>query len=160
MNPFRFLLLLLLLLPLAACAGVATDRPAKRIALTFDDVPRGTGAFFTPDARTERLIAELKRTGVAQAAFYVNPCNLGRDSGEGGEARIAAYVAAGHVIANHSCSHPRLSTTPVDTYLADIDQAGAWLKGRPGYRAWFRFPFHDEGGKDKAKRQISRGTQP
>jgi peptidoglycan/xylan/chitin deacetylase (PgdA/CDA1 family) len=151
-------LLALLLLPLAACASAAAEHPAKRIALTFDDVPRAPGAFFTPDARTERLIAEMKRTGVPQAAFFVNPCHLAGPSGEGGEKRIAAYVAAGHVIANHSCSHPRLSATPVDEYLADIDRAEAWLKGRRGHRPWFRFPFLDEGRGDKAKRDAVRAA--
>lgn len=45
----------------------------KRIALTFDDIPRARGAFFTPDERTARLIASLKRAGVRQAAFFVTP---------------------------------------------------------------------------------------
>lgn len=142
-------LLILLLLPVQAAAQ-------KMIALSFDDVPRGRGAFFTPDERSKRIIAELKKANAPQAVFFVNPGALGRGDGVGGEARIAAYVAAGHVIANHSNSHPRLSTTDTAAYLADIDAAELWLKGRPGYRPWFRFPFLDEGGKDKAKRDALR----
>jgi peptidoglycan/xylan/chitin deacetylase (PgdA/CDA1 family) len=65
--------------------------------------------------------------------------------GPGGEARIAAYVRAGHVIANHSFSHPSLSQIGPQAYLANIDQAEAWLRGRRGYRPWFRYPFLDEG---------------
>jgi hypothetical protein len=42
------------------------------------------------------------------------------------------------------------------SYLADIDAADAWLKNLPGYRPWFRFPFLDEGGRDKAKRDAVR----
>ena len=150
----RFLLTVLLL----AFAGAATAREAqpKRIALSFDDVPRAAGAFYTPDARTERLIAELKRTGVKQAAFFVMPGNLAQPWGEGGEARIAAYVAAGHVIANHSFSHRRLSGMSAADYLADIDRAQDWLKGRKGRRPWFRFPFLDEGRGDKDKRDAVR----
>jgi len=149
---------LLLVVLLFAFAGPAAAREVqpKRIALTFDDVPRGPGAFFTPDARTERLIAELKRTGVRQAAFFVTPGNLAQPWGEGGEARIAAYVAAGHVIANHSFGHRRLSAIPVADYLADLDRAEGWLKGRKGRRPWFRFPFLDEGRGDKAKREALR----
>ncbi|HYG48024.1 MAG TPA: polysaccharide deacetylase family protein [Allosphingosinicella sp.] len=147
------LLVALLILSFAASGARAEQ---KRIALTFDDVPRGPGAFFTPDARTERLIAELKRTGVRQAAFFVTPGNLAQPGGEGGEARIAAYVAAGHVIANHSFAHTRLSTTPAAEYLADIDRAERWLEGRKGRRPWFRFPFLDEGRNDKAKRDAVR----
>ncbi len=140
------------LLALAAPA-IAQD---KRIALTFDDVPRGAGGFFTPDERTARLIAALREAGVAQAAFFVTTENLDTPDGAGGEARIAAYVAAGHVIANHSHSHWHTDEVDAAAYLADLDRAAAWLKGRPGYRPWFRFPFLDEGGRDAAKRDALR----
>ncbi|MGK6320932.1 polysaccharide deacetylase family protein [Sphingomonas sp. DT-204] len=139
---------------LLACAAPLAAQ--KRIALSFDDVPRGRGAFLTPDQRTERLIAGLKQAGVRQAVFYVNPGRLATPDGANGEAHIAAYVAAGHVIANHSFSHQHLNAMPADAYLADIDRAEAWLKDRPGYRPWFRFPFLDEGSKDKAKRDAVR----
>src|SRR5687768_2805191 len=81
----------------------------KRIAITFDDIPRQRGAWMTPDERAVKLIAGLKRAGVRQAAFFVNPGNLESPDGQGGEDRILAYVAAGHVIANHSNTHPHLS---------------------------------------------------
>ncbi|HEV2600431.1 polysaccharide deacetylase family protein [Sphingopyxis sp.] len=141
--------MLLLLLPVPAAAQ-------KMIALSFDDAPRGRGAFFTPDERTQRIIAELKKADAPQAVFFVNPAAIGQGDGVGGAERIAAYVAAGHVIANHSNTHPHLGATTADAYLADIDAAEAWLKGRPSYRPWFRFPFLDEGGKDKVKRDAVR----
>jgi peptidoglycan/xylan/chitin deacetylase (PgdA/CDA1 family) len=131
--------------------AVAPAAAEKRIALTFDDVPRGHGAFFTPDQRTIRLIAALHQAGVKQAAFYVVPGQIGHDDGVGGEERIAAYVAAGHVIADHSFTHRHLSELTVADYIADVDQAEAWLKGREGRRPWFRYPFLDEGQEDKAK---------
>jgi peptidoglycan-N-acetylglucosamine deacetylase len=143
---------------MVAIAFAATPASAqqKRIALSFDDVPRGRGAFLSPDERTERLIAALKNAGVKQAVFFLNPAKLADADGTGGEVRIAAYVAAGHVIANHSNTHPHLNATSADEYLADIDAAERWLKGRQGYRPWFRFPFLDEGGADKAKRDAVR----
>ena len=142
-------LMLLLLLPTPAAAQ-------KMIALSFDDAPRRPGAFFTPDERTRRIISELERANAPQTVFFVNPAAIGKGDGVGGAERIATYVAAGHVIANHSNTHPRLSTTDTAAYLADIDAAEAWLKDRPGYRPWFRFPFLDEGGKDKEKRDALR----
>ncbi|MGQ2933657.1 MAG: polysaccharide deacetylase family protein [Sphingopyxis sp.] len=128
----------------------------KQIALSFDDVPRHAGAFFASDERAQRIIAELKKAKAPQAVFFVVPGAIGQGDGVGGAERIAAYVAAGHVIANHSNSHKRLSTTDTAAYLADLDAAEVWVKGRPGYRPWFRFPFLDEGGKDKAKRDALR----
>ncbi|WP_251566708.1 polysaccharide deacetylase family protein [Erythrobacter sp. 3-20A1M] len=150
----------LLALVLAACA---TPPPAKemtpvdtgkRIALTFDDVPRAAGAFQTPDERTRRIIAALREAGADQVAFFVNPGHIAERPGA--ERRIAAYTAAGHLIANHSNTHPGLSETPAELYLADIDAAGVWLEGRKGYRPWFRYPYLDEGRADKAKRDAVR----
>lgn len=128
----------------------------KKIALSFDDIPRQRGAFFTPNERTEKLIAALREAKVSQAAFFVNPGRLETKDGEGGNERIAAYVAAGHVIANHSFSHKHLNKLTVEEYLADIDQAERWLSGRAGYRPWFRFPYLDEGAADKVKRDAVR----
>lgn len=148
----RWLIAATLLLLLSAAPAAAE----KRIALSFDDVPRGRGAFFTPAERTVRLIAGLHQAGVKQAVFYVVPGQIGHDDGVGGDARIEAYVAAGHVIADHSFTHRHLSELSADEYLADIDRAEAWLKGREARRPWFRFPFLDEGGTDKAKRDAVR----
>ena len=138
--------------------GTSPAAVQKRIAMSFDDVPRHAGAFFTPEERTNELIAALKRGGVAQAGFFVTTGHLTKPYGADGERRIAAYAAAGHVIANHSVTHPWLSRTSVEDYVAEIDQAEAWLASRPGHRPWYRFPFLDEGGKDMAKRDAVRAA--
>ncbi len=149
----RFLLLVLAILVAAAPAAAA-----KRIALSFDDVPRQPGAFLSPEQRTRSLIAALDSAGVEQAAFFVTTGNLERPWGAGGEARIRAYVAAGHVIANHSHSHLWLHRTPAEDYIADLDEAAAWLVGRAGYRPWFRFPFLDEGRQERDRREAVRAA--
>jgi peptidoglycan/xylan/chitin deacetylase (PgdA/CDA1 family) len=142
---------------LLACLLLALPASAqKRIALSFDDAPRGAGAFLDPDARAKKLTAALKRAGVKQAVVFVNPGNIGQPGHGDGVANLDRYVKAGHVLANHSWSHPKLGNTDATAYLADLDRAEAWLKARPGYRPWFRFPFLDEGGKDKVKRDAIR----
>lgn len=145
-------------LALLLLAAFPAQAQTKRIALTFDDVPRSRGPFLTPDERTEKLIAGLKKAGVKQAAFFVNPGQIGHGDGINGVAHIEAYVRAGHVIGNHSLTHPHLSALSVEAYTAEIDKAEAWLKGRPGYRPWFRYPFLDEGGTDKVKRDAIRAV--
>lgn len=143
----------------ALLAAMLVALPAaaqKRIALSFDDAPRGAGAFLDPDARAKKLTTALKRAGVKQAVFFVNPGNIGQPGHGDGRANLDRYVKAGHVLANHSWSHPKLGSTDADAYLADLDRAEAWLKPRPGYRPWFRFPYLDEGGKDKVKRDAIR----
>lgn len=152
------ILLRLLLLALAfvtAPAGAASKAQAKRIALSFDDVPRRPGAFLTPDQRTQGILSGLAAADV-KAVFFVTTGNLDRPEGKGGEERIMMYAGAGHLIANHSRAHRRLSQISAEDYLEDVDRASAWLRGRPGYRPWFRFPFLDEGRADKAKRDAVR----
>lgn len=152
----RMRILAKLMLALAVLVAIPAAAAPKRIALTFDDVPRNRGAFLTPDQRTKKLIAGLRTARVQQAAFFVNPGFLLGEDGKGGEARIAAYVAAGHVIGNHSWNHPHLNAMSAEDYLANIDRADAWLRKQPGFRPWFRFPFLDEGGADKVKRDAVR----
>ena len=145
-----------LIMPPSRAADSVARPPAaaKRIALSFDDVPRGAGAFLTPQDRAGMLLTAFEGAGVEQVAFFVNPSRVGPRNGS--IPMIDAYVAAGHVIADHTYTHPRLSATSAAAYLADIDRAEAWLKGRPGYRPWLRFPFLDEGGRNRAKRDAVR----
>jgi peptidoglycan/xylan/chitin deacetylase (PgdA/CDA1 family) len=149
----RLLILLAGFLALAAPAAAQ-----KRIAFSFDDVPRTSGAFMTPQQRTERLIAALRTARVPQAAFFINPGNLQQPWGAGREGQIAAYVRAGHVIGNHSYSHPHLSEIGAAAFVANIDQAALWLHGRAGYRPWFRFPYLDEASRDVPTRDAVRAA--
>ncbi|MBX3594412.1 polysaccharide deacetylase family protein [Sphingomonas sp.] len=134
--------------------SAAQPRPlVKRIAITFDDTPRGAGAFLTLEERGPRLLAALEKAGVMQAAFFVNP---GRIQSQRDGALVRAYETAGHVLADHTYTHPGLSRVSAERFLADIDKSQAWLRERPTYRPWFRFPYLDEGGHDLAKRDAVR----
>jgi peptidoglycan-N-acetylglucosamine deacetylase len=147
----------ILAIAIALFATPSSAQEAKRIALSFDDVPRHPGGFMTPDERTVVLIAGLKQAGVMQAAFFVTTGNLDDDYGQNGEARIRAYGEAGHVIGNHSHSHTWLWNGDAAEYIADLDKAEAWLAGRPGKRPWYRFPYLDE-GRDVERRDALRAA--
>ena len=126
----------------------------KRIAFSFDDAPRGKGAFLEPDERPRLLTEALETGGVKQAVFFVNPGRI--TAYDNDAADIAAYAAAGHLLANHTAHHLKLSAVTADKFLADIDAAEVWLKDQPNHRPWFRFPFLDEGRKNKVKRDTVR----
>ena len=134
---------------------LATVAPSdKRIAFSFDDAPRGAGAFLEPDERPKLLIEALQTAGIEQAAFFINPGRITAHDNDAAD--IAAYARAGHVLANHTARHSKLSSVSAGAFLADIDAAETWLKDKPNYRPWFRFPYLDEGQKDKAKRDAVR----
>jgi peptidoglycan-N-acetylglucosamine deacetylase len=128
----------------------------KQIALSFDDIPRYTGPVLERNERQRMLIAALKKAGVKQAVFFINPAALQGETPPLDESSITNYAKAGHVLANHTDNHVKLSDVSADDYLARIDAAEKWLKGRKGYRPWFRFTYLDEGGKDKVKRDAIR----
>lgn len=129
---------------------------AKRIALTIDDIPSAAGPFLTASDRRARLIAALKTAQVRQAAIFVNPGRLALPDDPVEGAAITDYAAAGHVLANHGFAHLGLSATSADVFLSDAGRADRWLRARPGFRPWFRYPYLDEGGADSAKRDRVR----
>lgn len=126
----------------------------KRIAISFDDAPRGPGAFLNADVRPQLLLAALDRARVQQAVFFTNPGRI--DASNQAEAQLQGYAQAGHILADHTATHPLLSKVSADKFLADIDAAEQWLRPQKNYRPWFRFPQLDEGGKDRAKRDAVR----
>jgi peptidoglycan/xylan/chitin deacetylase (PgdA/CDA1 family) len=130
--------------------GRSPTHREKTIALTFDDIPRGPGAFYTPAERTRLLIEALRKADVRQAGFFANPGRIG--TWNDGAAHIAAYTDAGHIIADHTFSHRDVGSQSAPDFLADVDKAENWLKGRPGYRPWLRFPGLNQGGRDVVKR--------
>ncbi|WP_242447589.1 polysaccharide deacetylase family protein [Aurantiacibacter aquimixticola] len=122
----------------------------RRIALTFDDVPRGAGAFLPVKDRADMLRQGLRDAGVEQAAFFINPGKLAENPERAAD--IMAYMADGHVMANHTSTHPSLRDLTVPQFLAEIDAAEEWLVQLDNHRPWFRYPFLNEGGGDAAKR--------
>ncbi len=126
----------------------------KRIAFSFDDVPRAPGAFLDPMQRPSIMIKALQAGKISQAAFFANPGRISPINR--GAETIASYAAAGHLIGNHTQSHKPLSSVSAELFLSDIDKAEDWLRTQRNYRPWFRFPQLDEGGRDKIKRDIVR----
>lgn len=124
---------------------------AKEVALSFDDAPRGSTRFFSGEKRTEVLVDKLKEAKVQQVIFFCNTVGFA----ERGERRIQKYIEAGHLIANHSHSHPDLHSTDPEEYWANVMRADAILKSYPAFRPWFRFPFLRE-GKTKEVRDLVR----
>ena len=133
MTIFKCLILLF------GCIVFSVD--AKYVAFTFDDAPRSAKGYFDGPTRAQKLIEELKKHELSQVAFFANSKSL---DGEG-QARLLAYANAGHIIANHTHSHPDINKTDLNTYIREIETAHHVLKEYPNFKSWFRFPYLREG---------------
>ncbi|GAA6138127.1 polysaccharide deacetylase family protein [Arenicella sp. 4NH20-0111] len=119
-----------------------TPGHSKTIALSFDDAPRGKGPLFTGEQRSVELTKKLEQHSAKPVVFFVTTREI--ETGKNRE-RIHRYAKAGHLIANHSHSHPWAHKTDSDKYVADIKQANSLLTGFDNRRPWYRFPYLDEG---------------
>lgn len=145
-----------LLAALLVCATAIAEDHSKRIAITFDDAPRGPGASMDVERRTQMLIDALDRGGIPGAMFFATTGNM-ESRGEEGRQRLRRYAEAGHVIANHTHTHPSANGISADAFLADVERAKRLLIGFPNNLPYFRFPFLNEGDTPEKRDAIRAG---
>ncbi len=147
---------------LSACSGEQqsslTSKPLvkKRIALSFDDAPRGSGPIITGEKRGKALIDTLAKSSSGPVAFFVTTKGFSKPEGR---RRIENYAKAGHLIANHSHTHQWLSKMDAKDYIADIDMAEQKLSGIKNRRPWYRFPYLDEGRPLEKRDEVRRALE-
>jgi peptidoglycan/xylan/chitin deacetylase (PgdA/CDA1 family) len=112
----------------------------NQIALTFDDGPN--------DAATPQLLEVLARYQVRATFFAMG--SFARQRPE----IVRAVAAAGHLLGNHTMSHPRLSTEPAARVRQELADCTAVLEDIAGVRVrFFRPPF---GARRPAVLRIAR----
>lgn len=98
----------------------------RTVALTFDD---GPGEY------TPQVLAVLRREHV-HATFFM----VGRHVAENPRT-VAAVVADGHLVGNHTWSHPSVRSWRTDRLTAELARTSQALAAVPGARScWFRPP--------------------
>jgi peptidoglycan/xylan/chitin deacetylase (PgdA/CDA1 family) len=99
------------------------------VALTFDG---GSGAQGAP-----AILAALAAANV-KATFFLTGDFVRRNP-----LVVAAIVRAGHVIGNHTMTHPQLTTVSAAVARDEITDAAALIQHATGTspRPWFRFPY-------------------
>lgn len=147
LRPSKFFLVIL-------CLSFSPTLQAKEIALTFDDAPVGSTLHFDSLVRTETLIKKLKKLKVPQVMVFANPCK-GSDP-VSTISQLKKYQDAGHMIGNHTCTHPRLDNVGFDTFSKDVEKADTLLQPLFSGQKYFRFPFLNEGKKAKAQKQMRK----
>lgn len=123
---------------------------AKEIALSFDDAPVGKSKHYTSSDRTEELIRKLKILMVPEVMIFANPCKDKKN----GISQLKKYVDAGHLIGNHTCTHPRLDDVGYESYSKDAEMADQLLSSLYKGQKYFRFPYLNEGKDEKQRDQM------
>lgn len=81
--------------------------------------------------------------------IFTNPCK--RDDLASVINQLKKYKDAGHLIANHTCSHPRLDDVGYTDYIKNIEKADQFLSPLLSGQKFFRFPFLNEGKEEKLR---------
>lgn len=123
-----------------------------RIALTFDDAPRPDGHYFKGTKRTRVLIEVLKKARISRTIFFCNTVRFDKS----GKDRIRKYADAGHLIANHTHSHPDLHQVGSKVFIEEIERAHPILEVFKNFTPLFRFPFLREGKTKEERDEVRR----
>jgi peptidoglycan/xylan/chitin deacetylase (PgdA/CDA1 family) len=135
----------LIKLCIAALAACAASAHAQSVAFTFDDGPKlSQTPRLSPEQRNQAILDALARHK-ARAALFVT-CGNGADR-PAGHALAEAWGRAGHMVGNHTMTHPDLNSAKVSLqqYQQEVLDCDRIIGTMPGYAKWFRFTFLREG---------------
>jgi peptidoglycan-N-acetylglucosamine deacetylase len=127
---------------------------AKEISLSFDDAPREDSIHFKGAERADALIKSLRDSAVSQVIFYANPGNIVNNSEKLG--RLKKYQKAGHLIGNHTWSHPNADKITAKEFKENILKADLYLEKEKLLTRFFRYPFLRRGGELSKVRDIRK----
>lgn len=130
-------------------------KPVSQVALTMDDFHWNNSIKLNPEQRNEAILTTLNKYSV-KAGLFVIGRNIETDRGE---ALLADWDKAGHLIANHTYSHRNYNAPEMtaEEFYQDILRAEELLKQFPNFKKWFRFPMLKE-GDTAAKRDELRAS--
>ncbi|MCP4180592.1 MAG: polysaccharide deacetylase family protein [bacterium] len=111
------------------------------IALSFDDAPTNSSAYFTGEERTRELIRKLNKAKVKEVIFFCNTAIMDKK----GKERLISYAKQGHILANHTHTHPKLFKIGTSNFIENIIKADKILSHLPNFVKLFRFPYLNDG---------------
>jgi peptidoglycan-N-acetylglucosamine deacetylase len=128
-------------------------KPMPEICITMDDVNYLKGPLYSGIERDSLMRATLKKRQVKAGMFFI-----GRYlESEEGKKIMRAWDQEGHLILNHTYSHPHYNdeTISYEAFSRDVLLCDAILKECKNFKRIFRFPYLEE-GNTKEKRDAMR----
>jgi peptidoglycan/xylan/chitin deacetylase (PgdA/CDA1 family) len=132
-----------LVLMLCLSQSCASLLHAQSVAITMDDLD--VNADDTPllslEQRNAAILAALDRVQLKAIIFV---CGTRVDS-EIGRRHLDTWARAGHLIGNHSWTHPNFSAGGAEMFGDEVLRTEALLEELHGFTRMFRFPMLKEG---------------
>lgn len=152
----RIFLTFLIVFSITACetGHVETPKkPSRKIALTLDDPPLPKTQLFTSaQHRARSIIEQIQKVNGPVSAFFT----VGLHIEKFGTSDLKSYAEAGHIIGNHTYTHPALSKISVDEFIADVQKNHNLIQDLPGFGPYFRYPYLDMGGREKQNVSLAK----
>ena len=128
---------------LSACSelGLGAKQHKKRMAITIDDFQLGFDIGLNQQSRHKNILGALDAVGHKAAGFVTGSFV----TSDWGQRVVQDWLDAGHLIANHTWSHPHANETETAEYLANIRKNKSYLDGLAVTADFFRFPYLDDG---------------
>ncbi|HEV3471164.1 MAG TPA: polysaccharide deacetylase family protein [Pyrinomonadaceae bacterium] len=130
-----------------AAVGLSRVAPASpqakrpRVAVTMDDFNLFDTPALSAAARNDAILEALGRRRL-RAALFVAARNVESATNM---ALLRRWDERGHLIGNHTYSHPHYPDKTFEEFTRDVLRAEEVLKVLPRYRKLFRFPYLKEG---------------
>jgi peptidoglycan-N-acetylglucosamine deacetylase len=125
----------------AALPAWALGARPPGLAITIDDFNLADTPLMSGPARDDAIRRALRRHGLKAGGFVAGKYI----DAERSPHVLAAWSKEGHLIGNHSFSHPYYGGSDPAGEMADILKCEPLLTPYPGFRKLFRFPYLAEG---------------
>ena len=137
-----------------SAAALAATTPAPRVAITMDDFRWRGIPGNDPKKANRALLDTLAKHSNLKAALFACGINVDQPAGR---QLLQSWSDAGHIIGNHTYSHPSYNSPKVTaaSFGEDLLHCEEVLKGFASFQKILRFPFLKE-GNTAAKRDEMR----
>lgn len=117
--------------------------PRKQLAITMDDPRTNATPLLSSSERNAAILETLQRVDSKIALFVCGE----RVDDAAGAAVLAQWNERGHLLGNHTYTHPYLpgKDVSVQAYVDDIERGERVVEGYSQFTRLFRFPFLKEG---------------